>query len=62
MYEKVRPVDDRRLIELVLPVEVHEKLARRVSNLDTSIPDWITTVIIEALERPDDRLLGKGAV
>lgn len=45
--------DGWSVLEVRLPREVFEHLHQRVDRLDTSINDWIVTVVIEALERPE---------
>ncbi len=42
------------MIQVALPEEVYERLRARVETLDTTIQDWVTTVIIEGLERVED--------
>jgi hypothetical protein len=40
-------------VHVPLPRHVHDRLMARVQKIDTSIGEWITTLIIEALERPE---------
>lgn len=43
----------RQVVEVKLPQILYDRLCDRVDRLDTTIQEWVSTVIIEALERPD---------
>ena len=51
MVERTDDSTGRPVIQVALPEDVYERLRARVETLDTSIQDWVTTVIIEGLER-----------
>jgi plasmid stability protein len=39
-----------RMIHVRLPPEVHKRLRIRTAEMDTSIQDWVTAVLIKELE------------
>lgn len=53
MTESTGPGEVWQVVEVRLPRMLYDRLCDRVDRLDTTIQDWVSTVIIEALERPD---------
>ena len=53
MPDETTSGDSVNEIRVQLPEEVYQHLRARVDKLDTTIQEWVTTVVIEALERPE---------
>jgi hypothetical protein len=59
MHDETPSQDSAQEIRVQLPETVHQRLCARVEKLDTTIQEWVTTVVIEALDRPEGLSLAK---
>ena len=51
MAEEGSEAAKTRMIHIRLPEELHKRLRVRVAELDTTIQDWVSTLIRKVLDR-----------
>jgi plasmid stability protein len=51
MAEEKEGTEKIRMIHIRLPEETHKRLRVRVAELDTTIQDWVATLIQKVLDR-----------
>jgi hypothetical protein len=61
MPNRTEHTREGRMIHVRLPPEVHKRLRIRTAEMDTTIQDWVTAIVIKELEhqereRPANRI------